>query len=189
MLRTHVRLTRCHAGSIAIKRSTRRIASGRLRSIARNLLDASTLCAIATVAPGGRAYVNTAYFAWSETFDVVWLSHPDARHSRNIDANRSAAVAVFDSTQTWGNPDRGIQLFGSARPAVRRARRMAEAVYADRFPDYSRNELSAYGLYVLRPRQLKLFDERALGAGLFVTARVERGGLEWQRTDVYRAAD
>src|SRR5919201_6862898 len=172
-----------------IERSAKRISSRRLASIARGLLDRSTLCAIATISPGPRAHINTAYFAWATDFSLVWYSAREARHSRNIRQNPSTAIAVFDSTQRWGHPDRGIQLFGAARPAVRRARRMAEAVYADRFPDYSRNELSAYGLYVLRPRQLKLFDERALGAGLFVTARVERGGLVWQRTDVYRAAD
>jgi uncharacterized protein YhbP (UPF0306 family) len=174
---------------MAIERSQRRIAADRLGAAARSLLDASTLCAIATAAPGGRAYVNTAYFAWSDAFEIVWLSHPDARHSRNIDANRSAAVAVFDSTQTWGNPDRGVQLFGSARIALARAHGVAEAIYASRFPDYGRDEFSAYRLYMLRPRQVKLFDERALGAGVFVTAKVDGGRLAWQRTDRYRATD
>jgi uncharacterized protein YhbP (UPF0306 family) len=172
-----------------IERSSRRIAAGRLGSVARSLLDASTLCAIATVGPGGRAYVNTAYFAWSGELEIVWLSHPDAQHSRNIDAKGSAAAAVFDSAQTWGNADRGIQLFGSARGAAGRAQRAAEIVYASRFPDYRPAEFSAYRLYVLRPRRVKLFDERALGAGLFVTAKLERGRLAWQRTDVYHATD
>ena len=81
----------------------------------RRLLDESKLCAIATVSPGARAHVNTAYFAWSPTFDLVWLSAPEARHSRNIRADPSAAVAVYRSTQTWGGSDHGIQLFGRAR--------------------------------------------------------------------------
>jgi uncharacterized protein YhbP (UPF0306 family) len=172
---------------MAISRSHRRVAATRLASVAQRLLDASTLCAIATIAPGGRAYVNTAYFASTDYFEIVWLSHPDAQHSRNIAANGSAAVAVFDSTQTWGNPDRGIQLFGSARVAGGRTRGSAEALYARRFPDYRAAELSAYRLYVFRPRRVKLFDERALRAGVFATAKVERGRLTWQRTDVYRA--
>jgi hypothetical protein len=32
---------------------------------------------------------------------------------------------------------------------------------------------------------VKLFDERALGAATFVTAKVARGKLSWERTDVY----
>ena len=168
---------------MAIERSRRRIAADRLHGIARSLLDASTLCAIATVARDGKAYVNTAYFGWSDELQIVWLSHPDAQHSRNIDANSSAAIAVFDSTQTWGNPDRGLQLFGTAHAARDRG---AETIYAQRFPDYRHDEFSAYRLYALRPRRVKLFDERALGAGVFVTAEVEHGRLAWRRTDLYR---
>jgi hypothetical protein len=98
-----------------IERSKRPVAVERMAVLARSLLDASPLCAIATVSPGGRAHVNTAYFAWSPRFDIVWLSEARARHLRNIAADGSVAIAVFDSNQTWGEPDRGIQLFGSAR--------------------------------------------------------------------------
>jgi hypothetical protein len=37
--------------------------SQRIATLAHKLLDASTLYAIATVSPGGRAHVNTDYFA------------------------------------------------------------------------------------------------------------------------------
>jgi len=120
------------------------------------------------------------------TFDLVWLSEPHARHSRNVRGNGAAAIAVYDSTQTWGKPDRGIQLFGSARETGAAEMTEAERVYGKRFPDYDRSEHTAYRLYLFRPRRLKLFDERALGAGTFVTARVARDGtLTWEGTDVY----
>ena len=164
-----------------ITRSKRRVSAARLRSVAEQLLEASTLCAISTVSPGGKAHVNTAYFAWAPDLRLVWLSEPRAQHSRNLRANPSAAVAVFDSHQTWGKPDRGIQLFGSARPGGDDA----EEVYAARFPDYQGFE--AYRPYELAPNRVKLFDERALGTATFVTARVGRDGkLTWERTDVYQ---
>ena len=171
-----------------VSRSRKHRSAGRLAAVARKLLGDSTLCAIATVAPRGRAYVNTAYFAFSDDLDIVWWSSPDATHSRNIRATGSAAVAVYRSTQTWGNPDRGIQLFGTARQVAGSAADDAEQLYAARFPGYHQAELSApYGLYVLRPQRIKLFDEREFGTAVFVTARVERGGrLAWQRTEVYR---
>jgi uncharacterized protein YhbP (UPF0306 family) len=173
---------------MAIERSKRPIAAGRMATTARRLLDASTLCAIATVTPGGLAHVNTAYFAWSPAFDLVWLSEPRASHSRNIRENDSVAVAVYDSGQTWGRPDRGIQLFGRARE-VERAADDVEALYAARFPDYTGTELSAYRFYALRPRRLKLFDERELGTGVFVTARIGADRrLVWERTEIYRSA-
>jgi uncharacterized protein YhbP (UPF0306 family) len=174
---------------MGIERSNRPIAARRMAATAQRLLEASTLCAIATVAPGGRAHVNTAYFAWSRELDLVWLSEPRAKHSRNIRANDSVALAVYDSGQAWGSPDRGIQLFGPAREVEGAAVGDAETLYAARFPDYRHTELSAYRFYVLRPRRLKLFDERELGAGVFVTARVARDRrLVWERTEIYRSA-
>jgi len=163
-----------------IARSRRRVSAARLRSVAEELLEASTLCAISTVSPGGRAYVNTAYFAWAPDLRIVWLSEPHAQHSRNLRRNSSAAVAVFDSTQTWGQSDRGIQLFGSARAGGDDA----ENVYGKRFPEYE--GFTAYRVYELVPSRVKILDERALGGATFVTARVARdGGLTWERTEVY----
>jgi uncharacterized protein YhbP (UPF0306 family) len=165
---------------MAITRSRRRLSAERIRTVAEELLEASTLCAISTVGPRGRAHINTAYFAWAHDLRIVWLSEPGARHSRNLKTNPSVAVAVYDSTQSSGKPDRGIQVFGEARtgePA-------AEEIYAGRFPDYER--VKAYRAYELVPRRVKLFDERSLGRGTFVTARVARNGaVAWEGTEVY----
>jgi uncharacterized protein YhbP (UPF0306 family) len=172
---------------MAIERSRRRFGARKLRSLAAELLEASSLCAISTVS-GSRAHVNTAYFAWSETpLELVWLSDPAAAHSRNLRRRATAAVAVYDSTQVWGQPDRGIQLFGSAREAAGRAGEPAAAIYGDRFSAFEPGELSEYRFYVFRPRRIKLFDERALGTGVFVTARVAGGELAWAQTEIYRS--
>jgi uncharacterized protein YhbP (UPF0306 family) len=165
---------------MAIEQSRRRIAARRLRGLSEELLEASTLCAISTVGPHGRAYVNTAYFAWAQDLRIIWLSEPRAQHSRNLRANPSAAIAVYDSHQTWGRPDRGIQLFGDAGAAGPDA----EEIYAPRFAAYE--HLERYRFYELVPRRLKLFYERELGTGTFVTARVRAGALSWERTEVYR---
>jgi uncharacterized protein YhbP (UPF0306 family) len=168
-----------------IERSGRRVSSRRLTALARSLLDASTLCAIATVTARG-AYVNTAYFAWSLEFDLCWLSDPEAEHSRNLRDNPTAAIAVYDSTQSWGEPDRGIQLFGAARQIRGSIARDAERFYAARFPAYTPGELSGYRTFRFRPRRMKVFDEIALGGGVFVTASVRNGRVAWKRTEVYR---
>ncbi|TMC74720.1 MAG: pyridoxamine 5'-phosphate oxidase family protein [Chloroflexi bacterium] len=170
---------------VPIERSSKHPSNTRLAAIARRLLDASRLCAIATVSPGGRAHINTAYFAWGPGFEIVWLSAPDARHSQNVRANGSAAVAVFRSTQTWGGSDRGIQLFGRARELRGRAALDAERLYAKRFRAYE-GDLPAFRFYRLLTRRMKLFDERVLGGGTFVTVSVQRGGrLKWDRTESF----
>jgi uncharacterized protein YhbP (UPF0306 family) len=162
------------------------MAASRLADAARGLLDASTLCAIATVAPRGGAHVNTAYFAWSPDFDIVWLSEPAADHSRNLSRNSSTAIAVYDSRHVWGKQDRGIQLFGTAAPLSGRAADAARDVYGERFPEAANTDLTGYAVYRFRPRRLKLFDELAFGRGVFVTAAVRsRGRLAWTRTQVY----
>lgn len=172
-----------------IERSERRVAAARITEVAQRLLDASTLCAISTVSPGKRAYLNTAYFAWTPRFEVVWVSHPEARHSRNLKASSSTGIAVYDSSQSWGEPDRGLQLFGSAREVGSSGRRQAERDYAQRFPRFAVADSGELRFYRFRPSRLKLFDERALGAGVFVTATVARGGrVAWKRTEIYRSS-
>ena len=128
---------------MTVERSKRRVSSARLAAVTRRLLDESTLFALATVVPDGAAHINTAYVAWSHTLELVWLSHPDAQHSRNIATNPTAAVAVYDSSQSWGKPDRGLQLFGSA--AKLQDADDATALYAERFPGYRREDVEAYG--------------------------------------------
>jgi uncharacterized protein YhbP (UPF0306 family) len=173
---------------LPIEKSLRPVAAARITTIARRLLEESTLCAIATVAPSGRAHVNTVYFAWGRELEILWLSDPRARHSQNLRRNSSVAIAVYDSTQTWGQSDRGIQLFGTARPTAGRISQAGERVYARRFPEYEAPEFGAYHLYRFRPRGINIFDERALGSGVFVTASVgARGRVTWRRTERYRA--
>ena len=180
---------RRHHLAVPVERSSKHPPASRLAAVARRLLDASTLCAIATVSPGGRAHVNTAYFAWRSDFEVVWLSAPEARHSRNIRVNPSVAVAVFRSTQRWGGSDRGIQLFGRARELRGRSALEAERLYAKRFKSYV-DDLSAYRFYQLRTSRIKLFDERVLGGATFVTVKVEpMGRLRWEGTETYVAED
>ena len=168
-----------------VRLRTKHPSARRLVAMTRRLLDESKLCAIATVSAEARAHVNTAYFAWGPAFEIVWLSAPEARHSRNIRANPSAAVAVYRSTQTWGGSDHGIQLFGTARELRGRDARVAEQLYAARFRAYDA-DLDAYRFYRIRPRRIKLFDEHALGGATFVTVAVGAGGrLRWVRTESY----
>lgn len=170
---------------MTIERRSRRFSSDRLGSLARRLMNASTLCALATVSPGGRAHVNHMYFAWTARYEVVWLSDPESRHSRNLSHKRWAAVTIYDSHQRWGGQDRGVQLFGTAGAITGRAARDAARVYAARFPSFDPSLLESYSFYRFRPAQLKLFYERILGAGTLVTAKVSGERLAWVRTEVF----
>src|SRR5438309_6451637 len=75
------------------------------------ILKANRLCSIATVASGNRAHINTAFFAYSPSLGLSFLSDPDSLHSRHLSARPSVAMTVFDSRQSWDDPGRGLQLF------------------------------------------------------------------------------
>ena len=173
---------------MGIRRSRRPIGRARLEEAARRLLDASALCAISTLSPRSVAHVNTAYFAWDERFRLIWLSDPESTHSRNIRDRRTAAVAVSGPDQRWSTPDRGIQLFGSARE-LRSGATDAERVYAERFHAYRAGALGGYRFYRFQPRRAKLFDEAVFGSGAFVTVRVSpTGALAWEMTEILSGA-
>src|SRR5215467_9735281 len=137
---------------MTVERRSRRFSSSTLERVARRLMKASTLCALATVSPGGRAHVNHMYFASNDRYDVFWFSDRDSVHSRNLDNNASAAITVYDSHQVNGRPDRGVQLFGTAGIA---SGDEAIRVYARKF----RIDPSGFTAYRFRPRTVKLFDE------------------------------
>jgi uncharacterized protein YhbP (UPF0306 family) len=119
-------------------------------------------------------------------FRLAWLSHPEARHSHNLAGRTRTAVAVYDSSQAWGKPDRGIQLFGEAREVRGSEADEASRAYGRRFSEYEKEELGAYRFYLFTPDQLKLFDEREFGPGRFVVAYSDgKGGLRWASTLVY----
>lgn len=160
----------------------RSIAAPRVLAGIRRILRRNVLCSIATVTPDGRAYANTAYFAFSPDLDLYFLSHPDSRHCRNLETNRSAAITVFPSGQKWGEDDHGLQLLGTASRAPRREAKKAERAYARRFRAYPGwvgglepgDRARDYRFFRFRTSRVKLFDERNFGGAVFVSAFVVR---------------
>jgi hypothetical protein len=118
------------------------------RSVSR-LLDENVLCSMATITVEGRAHINTAYFS---------------------------------SNQTWDNPDSGLQLFGICKQATGQETSKVEKLYGKRFVEYNvwkagraANSLSRdYRFYRFITCELKVFDEKELGVGIFVVARPRR---------------
>lgn len=151
------------------------------------MLEDSTLCSIATVTPAGRAHINTGYVAYSRDLELYFLSDPNSRHCRNLAANPSMGMTIFDSTRVWGGSDRGVQLFGTASEARGAAAAKAERTYAARFAPYGRwmqgrtakeralaADLRVLRFYRFRPDRLKILDEAEFGGGVFGTAKIPR---------------
>jgi uncharacterized protein YhbP (UPF0306 family) len=160
----------------------------RLQRSVASILRQNVLCSMATVSPHGVAHIHTAYFAYSPKLELVFFSHPDSRHSRNLTRNSTMAIALFVSSGLWGSkkPERGLQLFGRCRVASGALEKRMSELYAGRFPGFWRWQQSvkrkegtfAWRAYRFVPTNLKLFDDRVFGSGVVVVARVPkpRGG-------------
>jgi uncharacterized protein YhbP (UPF0306 family) len=160
---------------------TSRITNRQIQRNVYQLLADNMLCSMASITTGGSAHINTAYFSYTPDLNVYFLSHPNALHCQNILSNPSMALAIFSSNQTWGSPDRGLQLFGMCKQVTGREASKADRVYGKRFAKYAvwKANLTSdssgrdYRLYRFITFELKVFDEKELGTGIFVVARVE----------------
>lgn len=146
------------------------------------LLEQNGLCAWATVTEARSPHVHTAYFAHAADLRLAFLSHPRSQHVANLSANPAMAVAVFDSTQNWLAPGRGLQLFGSCAAVSGADAEEAERLYGERYQQYTAWKATLrpgdagldYRFYRFTTDRLKLLDEGAFGDGVFVTAEVVR---------------
>jgi uncharacterized protein YhbP (UPF0306 family) len=161
---------------------TKAISPGRVRRSVFRLLTENVLCSIASVTADNQAHINTAYFTYSLELKLYFLSHPNALHSQNVLRNSSMAIAIFPSNQTWGGPDRGLQLFGNCRQAAGREAKRAEKLYNERFVSYAawKTDVATeaagqdYSFYCFTTSYTKLFDEQEFGGGRFILAKVKR---------------
>ena len=151
------------------------------RSVSR-LLAENVLCSMASITAAGHAHINTAYFSYSPELEICFLSHQKALHCQNILSNPSMAIAIFASNQTWGSSDCGLQLFGICKQVTRRQVDKAAKLYSKRFAEYNawKDGLASdslgqdYRFYRFVTAELKVFDEKELGTGIFVLAKVKR---------------
>lgn len=64
-----------------------------------SILKANELCAMATVTPTGESHIHTAYFCYSDSMDLFFISNPATHHGQNLAKNPTAAVAVSSASQ------------------------------------------------------------------------------------------
>ena len=195
------------AKQMVVRRTGTHISERRIRASLVRVLAGNKLCSIATVARENRAHINTAFFAYSPNFELYFLSDPGSLHCRNLVANPSMAMTIFNSSQNWDAPGRGIQLFGRGHRTRGRQAARAENAYGSRFPAFRRwlegthraerrqaALLRSYALFRFLPTRVKILDEAEFGSAVFIIAAVRRhaevaGGrsraeLSWQGTEV-----
>jgi nitroimidazol reductase NimA-like FMN-containing flavoprotein (pyridoxamine 5'-phosphate oxidase superfamily) len=69
---------------------------------ARAIIDANQYMTLATVDEDGRPWASPVWFAHEDHRRFLWVSKPEARHSRNLAVRPLAGLVVFDSTVRMG---------------------------------------------------------------------------------------
>ncbi len=90
---------------------------------AQRLLEEIRYLTLATADGNGRPWSSTVWYAaWRRSrspealaVDLVWLSRPEAQHSRNLVERPEVGLSIFDSHQPAGTGI-GLQLAARAEP-------------------------------------------------------------------------
>lgn len=65
---------------------------------ARSILDENDYMTLATADAAGRPWAAPVWYAHDSYRRYLWVSRPDARHSRHLDARPQVGIVIFDST-------------------------------------------------------------------------------------------
>jgi hypothetical protein len=71
--------------------------TGELRTIARWIIDSNRYMTMATADETGLPWVSPVWYAPVRYRDFLWVSSPQARHSRNLATRPHLAIVIFDS--------------------------------------------------------------------------------------------
>jgi nitroimidazol reductase NimA-like FMN-containing flavoprotein (pyridoxamine 5'-phosphate oxidase superfamily) len=90
-------------------------------AVARAVLAANRYMALGTADEHGHPWVTPVWFARADDHEFVWVSSPQARHSRNLAARPQMSIVIFDSQVPVGSASalymlgRGEELTGAER--------------------------------------------------------------------------
>jgi nitroimidazol reductase NimA-like FMN-containing flavoprotein (pyridoxamine 5'-phosphate oxidase superfamily) len=82
---------------------------------ARQIVDAGYYMTLATADADGAPWASPVWYAPESAKSLLWMSAPDARHSRNIEVRPRLAISIFDSQQ---QPGTGHAVYIEASAAV-----------------------------------------------------------------------
>jgi nitroimidazol reductase NimA-like FMN-containing flavoprotein (pyridoxamine 5'-phosphate oxidase superfamily) len=73
-----------------------------LEAIARSIVDSNRYMTLATADEHGSPWASPVWYAPVGYREFLWVSSPEARHSRNLVARAELAIVMFDSHQAGG---------------------------------------------------------------------------------------
>lgn len=71
-------------------------------TVAREIIDANRYMTLATADGEGRPWATPVWYAHRGYTELLWVSRPEARHSRNLAVRPEVGIVIFDSTVPEG---------------------------------------------------------------------------------------
>ena len=136
---------------------------------ARAVIDSNSYMTLGTADESGRPWVSPVWFAHLGYREFLWVSSPDAQHSRNLTACPEVSIVIFDSQVA---PADAEAVYVSARAEELNGDELESGIEvfsrkseSDGLPAYSRAD-------VQEPAQLRLY--RAMATEHFSLAKDSR---------------
>jgi nitroimidazol reductase NimA-like FMN-containing flavoprotein (pyridoxamine 5'-phosphate oxidase superfamily) len=73
-----------------------------LGAVARSIIDSNRFMTLGTADANGVPWVSPVWYAPARYREFVWVSPPEARHSRNLARRPELAIVIFDSHRAGG---------------------------------------------------------------------------------------
>jgi len=73
-----------------------------LGTVARSIIDSNRYMTLATADEQGSPWASPVWYSPVEYREFLWVSSPEARHSRNLAVRPELAVVIFDSHEAGG---------------------------------------------------------------------------------------
>lgn len=71
--------------------------------LARSVIDTNFYLTLATADEAGTPWASPVWYAHADYTEFVWISRPQARHSRNLAVRPGVGIVIFDSTAGYGH--------------------------------------------------------------------------------------
>jgi pyridoxine/pyridoxamine 5'-phosphate oxidase len=84
-----------------------------LAAIARQVIDHGQYLVLATADRDGQPWASPLWYAHAAHREFLWVSSPDARHSRNIVVRPQVSIVIFDSSVPPGGAQ-AVYISGAA---------------------------------------------------------------------------
>jgi hypothetical protein len=110
--------------------------------MARRIIDAAWYMILATAGEDGTPWASPVWYAPESYTSFLWVSRPEARHSRNLAVRRELGIVIFDSTVRFGGAE-AVYMEAAAEQLTGADAEQATAIYSERSLRFGAGEWTA----------------------------------------------